>query len=41
VGYQGGYYAASFNQQNELGIVQVSSGTFAPIEVIISAKASY
>ena len=41
VGYEGGYYAASFNQRNELGIVQVSAGTFTPIEVIISAKASY
>lgn len=41
VGYQNGYYAASFNQRNELGIVQVSAGTFTPIEVIISANASY
>ena len=41
VGYQDGYYATSFNQLNELGIVQVLPGTFAPIEVIISAKASY
>jgi len=41
VGYENGYYATSFNQRNELGIVQVFAGTFAPIEVIISAKASY
>jgi len=41
VGYQNGYYATSFNQLNELGIVQVLAGTFAPLEVIISAKASY
>jgi hypothetical protein len=41
VGYQNGYYATSINQLNELGIVQVLAGTFAPIEVIISAKASY
>jgi hypothetical protein len=41
VGYQNGYYATSFNQLNELGIVQVLAGTFAPMEVIISAKASY
>lgn len=41
VGYEGGYYAASFNQRNELGIVQVLEGTFAPVEVIVSAKASY
>ena len=41
IGYQNGYYATSFNQLNELGIVQVLAGTFAPLEVIISAKASY
>ena len=41
VRYQNGYYATSFNQLNELGIVQVLAGTFVPIEVIISAKASY
>ena len=41
VGYQNGYYATSFNQLNELGIVQVLPGTFAHLEVIISAKASY
>jgi hypothetical protein len=41
VSYQNGYYAASFNQLNELGIVEVLSGTFAHLEVIISAKASY
>ncbi|MEY4057813.1 MAG: hypothetical protein EBU05_02965 [Chitinophagia bacterium] len=41
VGYQNGYYATGFNQLNELGIVQVLAGTFAPMEVIISAKASY
>jgi len=41
VGYQNGYYAASFNQRNELGIVQVSAGTITPIEVIITANASY
>ena len=41
IGYQNGYYATSFNQLNELGIVQVLAGTFAPMEVIISAKASY
>lgn len=41
VGYQNGYYATGFNQLNELGIVQVLEGTFAPMEVIISAKASY
>jgi len=41
VRYENGYYATSFNQRNELGIVQVLVGTFAPIEVIVSAKASY
>ena len=41
VGYEKGYYATSFNQLNELGIVQVVAGTFVPMEVIISAKASY
>lgn len=41
VGYQNGYYTNSFNQFNELGIVQVLPGTFAHIEVIISAKASF
>ena len=41
IGYQNGYYATGFNQLNELGIVQVLAGTFAPMEVIISAKASY
>jgi hypothetical protein len=41
VGYQNGYYAASFNQLNELGIVEVLPETFVPIEVIISTKASY
>ena len=41
VGYQNGYYAINFNQLNELGIVQVVAGTFVPMEVIISAKASY
>lgn len=41
VGYQNGYYAASFNQLNELGIVEVLPGTFASVEVIINAKASY
>jgi hypothetical protein len=41
VGYQDGYYANSFNQLNELGIVEVLSETFASFEVIISAKASY
>jgi hypothetical protein len=41
VGYENGYYAISFNQRNELGIVQVLEGTFAPVEVIVSAKASY
>lgn len=41
VGYQNGYYATSFNQSNELGIVQVLPGTFANLEVIIKAKASY
>lgn len=41
VGYQNEYYATSFNQLNELGIVQVLPGTFATIDVIISAKASY
>jgi hypothetical protein len=41
VRYENGYYATSFNQRNELGIVEVSAGTFAPIEVIVSAKASY
>jgi hypothetical protein len=41
VRYENGYYATSFNQRNELGIVQVLEGTFAPVEVIVSAKASY
>ena len=41
VGYEKGYYATSFNQLNEIGIVQVVAGTFVPMEVIISAKASY
>ena len=41
VKYQNGYYAANFNQLNELGIVQVLPGTFASIDVIISAQASY
>ena len=41
VGYENGYYANSFNQLNELGIVQVSAGNFVAMEVIISAKASY
>lgn len=39
--YLNGYYAASFNQLNELGIVQVLPGTYTAIDVIISAKASY
>lgn len=41
VGYQNGYYAISFNQLNELGIVEVLPGTFKDVQVIISAKASY
>ena len=41
VGYEKGYYATSFNQLNEIGIVQVVAGTFVPMYVIISAKASY
>jgi len=41
VGYQNGYYATSFNQRNELGMVQVLPGTFEFIEVIIKSKASY
>ena len=41
VGYQNGYYATSFNQLNELGMVQVLPGTFEYIEVIIKSKVSY